>query len=136
MASHEFLEHTSETVLRVRAADLSGVVAEAGRAFAGLVRRGGPVPAATLPPREIVLFAPDDAALLVDWLNELLFLAEHERWLAVAFDAVEAGEGRVRATVRGARLAEPPAFVKAATMGGLRLQRTADGLEAEVTLDV
>lgn len=134
--SHEFLEHTSETLLRVRASDLGALLAEAGRALADLACRGSPVPAAEGPPREIIVSSTDDAALLVDWLNELVFLAERERWLAVAFDAVEAGAARARAKVRGARLAEPPVLVKAATMGGLRLAPEDDHLVAEVTLDV
>jgi SHS2 domain-containing protein len=132
---HEFLEHTSETVLRVRAATLGDLLAEAGRALAALLLRGS-AGAPEGPARAVTVTAADDAALVVDWLNELLYLAERERWVAVVFDRVEAGGGTARAEVRGARVATPPTLVKAATMGGLRLALTEGGVEAEVTLDV
>jgi SHS2 domain-containing protein len=134
-AHHTFLEHTSETVLQVRAATLGELLAEAGRALAGLQLRSVE-PAATGQVRTITVTAADDAVLVVDWLNELLYLAERERWVAVAFDRVAAGDGAVQAAVRGMTVPAPPAFVKAATLGGLRLARVAGGLEAEVTLDV
>jgi SHS2 domain-containing protein len=54
----------------------------------------------------------------------------------VEFEVREATERGVQARVRGARVREAPATVKAATLHGLRLEKTAEGLEAEITLDV
>ena len=134
-ASHEFLEHTSETVVRVRAPSFAALLAQAGRALAELELRGRS-PLAPGPWREVTLRSRDGAALLVDWLNELLFIAERERWVPTEFVVEEADAGHVRAMVRGVRVAEPPTFVKAATMGGLRLDQAGGTLVAEVTLDV
>jgi len=132
---HEFLEHTSETVVRVRAPSLAALLEEAGRALAELELRGRSAPV-TGPWREVTLRSSDRAALLVDWLNELLFIAERERLVPAEFEVQEADAGYVRARVRGVRLAEPPAFVKAATMGALSLKEADGTLVAEVTLDV
>jgi len=134
-ARHEFLEHTSETVVRLTAPSLSALLAEAGRALGELELRGRS-PRERGPWREVALRSPDRAALLVDWLNELLFIAERERWIPTEFAVLEAEEDHVRARVRGVRVAEPPTFVKAATMGGLRLTEVGGALLAEVTLDV
>ena len=134
-AGHEFLEHTSETVVRVRAPSLAALLEEAGRALAGLELRGRPARVAG-PWREVTLRSSDRAALLVDWLNELLFIAERERWVPAEFEVQEADAHHMRARVRGVRLAEPPVFVKAATMGGLSLAESGGMLVAEVTLDV
>jgi SHS2 domain-containing protein len=129
------LEHRSEIVLRLGAASLADLLAEAGRALGGLLLAGGArVPGG--PDREIRLPARDPPALLVDWLNELIFLAETERWVGLEFVIRRADEHGVEASVSGMSLEEAPCRVKAATMHGLSIAPTADGLEAEVLLDV
>src|SRR4051794_9952269 len=89
---HRWLDHTSEVQLEVEAESLAGLAAEAGRALGLLLLRGGvhDVPARPEgPAREIQVESVDREALLVDWLNEILFLAEVERWVAVEFDVLE-----------------------------------------------
>jgi SHS2 domain-containing protein len=133
--SHEVLDHTSEVRLRVRAGTMSELLAEAGRALAAL-QLGGSGGPATGPWREIEVSSPDPAALLADWLNELVFLAETEHWVATEFD-IDPTEGRsVRARVRGVEVERVPGLVKAATLHGLRLEEVPGGVEGEVILDV
>lgn len=134
-ASHELLAHTAEVRLRVRAPDFPALAAEAGRALAA-IELGGAAPPAGGAAREIVVRASDEAALLVDWLNELIFLAETERWVATEFvtEPGDALELRVRA--RGVSVDTAPSRVKAATHHGLDVRRTGGGVEAEVVLDV
>jgi SHS2 domain-containing protein len=79
-------------------------------------------------------------ALLVDWLNDLVFLFEargavcsgfsFESWSETAYEAVALGE-----PADPGRHA-PRDVVKAATYHGLSVTATADGLEARVILDV
>jgi SHS2 domain-containing protein len=133
--SHRFVEHTSEVILELRAGSWPALLEEAARGFGELELRGRAAPAAATD-RSITLAAADEPALLVDWLNEFVYLAERERW--VATDAwVAAADGHaVRATARGVTLDEPPALVKAATLHGLTIRRTDDGVTAAVVLDV
>jgi len=121
--------------MRVRAPDFPALAAEAGRALATL-ELPGPLPAATGPGREIVVRAGDVGALLVDWLNELIYLAEAERWVATAFTPRPAAEHELRISARGVLVDPAPSRVKAATHHGLAVRRVAGGLEAEVVLDV
>jgi SHS2 domain-containing protein len=72
----------------------------------------------------------------VDWLNELVFLAETDRWVATEFRPRSAGEGEMRIAARGVQVNEAPSLVKAATHHGLEVRPLADGLEAEVVFDV
>jgi SHS2 domain-containing protein len=133
--SHEVLEHRSEIALRIRASGFSELLAEAGHALAGIQLAGADcVPGG--PAREVRIPARDHAALLVDWLNELIFLAETERWVGLEFEVRSADEQGVVAVVSGVTLEQAPSRVKAATMHGLRLTRVPHGLEAEVLLDV
>jgi SHS2 domain-containing protein len=133
--SHEVADHTSEVQVRLRAGRLADLLAEAGRALAGLQLRGLPLRAEG-EWRPIEVTAPDRDRLLADWLNELIYLAESDRWVATEFDLVTAGPGALRGRARGVTLDRAPGLVKAATMHGLRVDEVPGGLSAEVILDV
>lgn len=149
-SGHEFLDHTSEIVVRLHAGSFPELIAEAGWAFASLVPADAErhdVPAA----RELTLEGSDPAAMLVDWMNELVFLAEAERWIPSEISVQEETDGAtgpdsatdrgsstsvVRVRARGRILEQPFVLVKAATLHGVEVRRGPDGIEAEVTLDV
>lgn len=133
--THRFVDHTSEIGLRVQAATFPEMLAEAGRGLARLLLRERPGEAAG-EAREIEVSSHDREALLVDWLNELLFEAEVRFWIPVEFEVLEASDTHIRARVRGATVEVPPSIVKAATFHGLEVLETPEGLEAEVILDV
>jgi SHS2 domain-containing protein len=138
--SHEVVDHTSEIRLRIRAGSLAELLAEAGRALARLELRGGRA-VATGDWRPLTVSAADRAALLVAWLNELVFLAEAERWVPIDFEIgraeeSSAGESAVWARARGMSVDRSPGLVKAATLHGLRVDAIPGGLEGEVVLDV
>ena len=133
--SHELLPHVGELGIRLRGSGIAEVLREGAMALSDLLLPAGPPPGPVLV-REIVLGAPDRAALLVDWLNELLFLAERDRWVPSRIDLLEASETQLRATASGPVLEQAPALVKAATWHGLRFDRRDGGFEAEVLLDV
>lgn len=132
--SSELLEHTAEIRVRVRAPTFGELAAEAGRALARIQLGRAPM-TPTGAWRKIEVHSTDRAALLVDWLNELIFLAETERWVPVEFQVVRDTDTMLRMLVRGVSVAEAPARVKAATFFGLNIRPT-DGLEAEVVFDV
>jgi SHS2 domain-containing protein len=93
--SHEIADHVSEVRLRVRAGSLGDLLEEAGRAVAQLQLRGADAARGTW--RMIEISARDRAALLVDWLNELIFPAGAKRWVGADFEVDSAQDGRVRA---------------------------------------
>ena len=131
----ELLEHTAEAKVRVRAPSFGELAAEAGRALARIQLGRAP----TLPTgawRTIEVHSTDREALLVDWLNELIFLAETERWVPAAFQVVSDTSTKLRMLARGISVEEAPARVKAATFSGLAIRPIPDGLEADVVFDV
>lgn len=131
----ELLEHTAEVRVRVRASSLGELAAEAGRAVARIELAGEPPPADGYA-RVLEVRAPDPEALLVDWLNELIFLAEAERWIATDFAVEVATDTELRMRVRGAQVERAPARIKAATFHGLKVAAVAGGVQAEIVLDV
>lgn len=132
---HRWVDHTAEVQLQVEADSLAGLLAEAGRALGALLLRGRPAEPSG-EPRTIEVSSVDREALLVDWLNEIVFLAEVERWVAVDFDVSQASETHLKARARGVSMDEPPALVKAATFHGLAVEERDGGLQAEVIFDV
>ena len=134
-ASVELVEHPGEVRLRLRAATLGELAIVAGRALAELELGHSPGPARG-PWREVVVSGRDKEAALVHWLNELIYLAETDRWVGVEFTAGRATETELRMRVRGITVDEAPSRVKAATFHGLRIAAVTDGVEADVVLDV
>jgi len=132
---HNWLDHTSEIQLEVGGESLGGLAAEAGRAL-GLMLLRGSAPEPSGPTRTLEVSSADREALLVDWLNEILFVAEVELWVAVDFDILESSPTHLKAAARGVPVEEPPALVKAATFHGLRVEEGEDGFQAEVIFDV
>ena len=132
---HRWADHTAEIQLQVGAESLGDLATEAGRAL-GLLLLRGRAGEPSGPSRELEVASADREALLVDWLNEILFVAETELWVPVEFEIREASPTRLRATARGVEVEEPPSNVKAATFHGLRVEERDDGLHAEVIFDV
>jgi SHS2 domain-containing protein len=135
LPSHEMRRHTSEVALHVRAGSLGDLLAEAGRGLAEVELAGADcIPGG--PARPIFVSSSDREALLVDWLNELIFLADLDRWVAMDFSIDLAESTQVRARVSGVTLEWAPSRVKAATFHGLRVENVPGGLEATIILDV
>lgn len=131
----EVIEHPGEVRLRLRGASLGELASVAGAAVAELEMGRTPGPAQG-EWRPIVVQGRDPAAVLVHWLNELIYLAETDRWVASEFAVEATSETELRIRARGVTVDEAPSRVKAATFHGLRIVPAADGLEADVVLDV
>lgn len=103
---------------------------DALRAFAEVVGEGAGDERAF----EVELDAPDGAALLARWLEELVFLAETEGF--VPGDAeFDLGENRLSGVLRG-RIGEPSPLVKAVTYHGLAFEEHNGRWRARAVLDV
>jgi len=131
---HELLPHTGELVLQLRGRRIADVLEQAALALSDLLLPAQPAPG----PERVKRFrldAPDRAALLIDWLNELLYLAERDHWVPTRVE-VRASETHLEARAAGPELAEAPSLVKAATWHDLRFEPRNGGYEARVLLDV
>ncbi|HEY3356310.1 MAG TPA: archease [Polyangia bacterium] len=134
-ASHEFLEHVGELELRIEAPSREELFAEAARALGSEILRGAPGSpdeAAML----VTLQAADPAALLVEFLNEIVYRADAEGRVLTRFEFDRLTATEVRARGRGVRLrAASP--VKAATYHGAMVAPAAGGgFVARVILDI
>jgi SHS2 domain-containing protein len=129
---HEWVDHTGEVELHVRAASREELFAEAAVALADLLGedvQGDPVA------RAVEVRAADDAALLADWLGELVWLAESEQLVPACVLALDVAGGVARGTVE-LRRARRRDLVKAVTYHRLTCAQVGDGWQATVVLDV
>jgi SHS2 domain-containing protein len=135
---YETFEHTADVGLRVRAADLQCLFADAGRGLFSLIV---PDLASVRASESVEIDVPGDVSelLLFDWLSELLYIYESRHLLLVEFDVTIDGTG-VHATARGEAIDLARHLldheVKAITYHGLKLERDADGWLAEVIVDI
>ncbi len=129
---YRFVEHVGEIELELEATSEAGIFEAAMAAFAELVGVGdGGEPVVHV----VELAADEPALLLVDWLGELVFLAEVERFVPEHLAAVDLLDGRLRATVAG-HCGQPRHVVKAVTLSRLDLDRDGETWHGRVVLDV
>jgi SHS2 domain-containing protein len=135
---YETFDHTADLGLRIRAADLNTLFAEAGLALTSVLvdDSAAVAPAQRL---EIDLPADDLEYLLFDWLKALLYHFENQRMVCSRFE-VQVNEAGLHASAWGEPMDDarhaPAHEVKAITYHGLRVERTDEGWLAEVIVDI
>jgi SHS2 domain-containing protein len=132
------LPHTADLAWRLWGASIPELFENAGRALsATLTDRRYLRRRAT---REVSLTSVDREALLVDWLNHLLYLFDVDGFLGRDFQVVSLTGERLEARVTGESFdpARHPSLtaVKAATFHQLSIVAVKDGWEATVVLDL
>lgn|SRR5512146_386766 len=136
MNSFEEVEHTADWAFRARGATPAELFENAARAMFAL-QAGGPWPArAEGEARSVEVQGFDRETLLVNWLNELLYLQEKRGETYGDFKVQAISETRLRAQVRGRPGQNAARMIKAVTFHGLEIKRTPDGWEATVVVDV
>ena len=129
---YHWVEHTAELELRIEAETPEAVFADALAALAELLANehaGGPASF------DVELTAADRATLLVDWLGELVYLAETKDFVPERTHELAVDENRVTAKVEG-HVGRPSPLVKAVTYHGLELKDEGGVWKARLVLDV
>ena len=135
---YETFDHTADIGLRISAATLPELLAEAGRGFSSLIVANlsdvRPVEERTI---EVAGLDPD--YLLFDWLNELVYLLDREHLVFSQF-SVTVSDAGLTATCRGEPIDSTrhqlEHEVKAVTYHDLKVEQDEEGWVAEVILDI
>ncbi len=129
----EELPHTADWALRVRAASLPELFAEAAR---GMNTLSGAQPAlGSRISRTFTSTAPDAESLLVAFLSELVFAAEQEKLVFDTFE-VTVEVPQLHVELSGAPILSINKLIKAVTYHNLQIRPTDSGFEAEIVFDV
>lgn len=130
--SYRWVEHTAELELEIEAATEAGVFVDALRALFELLGDGHRFDRVR---REVSVYARERSVLLLEWLDELVFLAETEDLVPIEVERMELSDGGLVASVRCDR-GDPRHLVKGATYHRLAFERCGGGFRARVVLDV
>lgn len=134
----EILDHTADIGLIVFGEDLKTLFENAGEAFFHLITDLRRV--RENEERRIELKGESLERLMVDWLNELLYLHDVESLLFRKFEIEAVGEEGLKAKVKGepfqAGIHVIKAGVKAVTHHQIQVKRESGGWRAQVILDL
>jgi SHS2 domain-containing protein len=132
--SFDEIEHTADRAFRVRGRDLADLLVNAARAMhtLGGVGSSGETSATW----DLEVEGIDQESLLVNWLNEILFLEQKHQIVCEEFQIYELKDYHLRARVETRESSDYQTDIKAVTFHNLRICKTPAGLEAEVVVDV
>ncbi len=134
----EVIAHTADIAVEVCGRDLADLLVNAAHALYSVVLSDPPPSGET--ERIVTIDALDDDALVVDWLNELIYLLDAEHLAFADFDVRRAADGQAVIRCRAHRLGGTGTHrlreVKAATYHMARLRRTPSGYTYRMVFDV
>ena len=134
MQAFEEVEHTADWAFRAHGRDLAQLFANAAHGMFEL--QGGAAEGETPVAREIAVSGTDRETLLVNWLNELLYLQETQQESYSRFDILEISDTHLRASVHGCSHWPQGRMIKAVTFHNLEVKPSATGWEATIVVDV
>jgi len=133
----EIVNHTADVGIIAYGADISETFANAARALFSLITELDDVEEVLY--RDIELTAVDEESLLVEWLNELIYLFDAENVIFKRFDIIELNNTRLKARSYGEKVDSSrhklKTGVKAATYHMLKVDR-GNGCKAQVLFDI
>jgi SHS2 domain-containing protein len=136
MMSFQEIEHTADRAFRVTGRDLTALLENAARAMQALDKDEAGPTAERLETREIEVEGVDGESLLVNWLNEILYLEQVHHLVCEEFHIDDLKNHCLRARVETRECDRTYTHIKAVTFHNLKIRETSDGLEAEIVVDV
>lgn len=136
MRGYEILEHTADVGLRAIAPDITSLFEQATR---GLCDIAGIWQEQSGTPVEIGVEARDREGLVVDWLNEVLYVHDSQNVAICSVEVDEVSEKQARGRIIVRPLgegAETAIQVKAVTYHQLAVRQTSSGWNATVFFDI
>jgi len=128
------VEHTADRAFTVRGRDLAELFELAARAL-GVVQ-GQSAATRENVSRPVEVSGVDRETLLVNWLNEILYLQDVHKESYSHFEVAAISDTFLRASLLGEPDASSRRIIKAVTFHGLKIDRLPDGWEATIVVDV
>ncbi len=133
----ETIDHTADVGIIAYGADISQAFANAARALFSLITELDDVEEVLY--RDTELAAPDEESLLVEWLNELIYLFDVENIVFKRFDITRLSNTQLKARSYGEKVDSSKhklkTGVKAATYHMLKVDR-GNGCQLQVLFDI
>jgi SHS2 domain-containing protein len=133
----EIIDHTADIGLIIHGYSLKELFANAAAGMFSLMTDTDKIKPVIK--HEIELSAGDTESLLIDWLNELLYLLDVNRVVFGKFEITELTDNRLKAVCYGEKINgnhEIRREIKAATYHMLNLSKEGKGYKARVIFDL
>ena len=133
----DIVDHTADVGIIAYGTDMSQAFANAAKALFNLITELDDVE--EILHRDIKLTAPDQESLLVEWLNELIYLFDAEGIIFKRFDITQLNSTRLKARSYGEKVNSSKhglkTGVKAATYHMLKVDKD-NGCKVQVLFDI
>lgn len=138
MKKYEVLEHTADLKIRAFGKDLKELFYNMAEGmFNSISPKTVKLKVELEEKREkISISSPDREALLVDWLNELLYLYNVNRKIYTDFKISKLTDTELEAEVFGVAPEEEELLIKAATYHGLKIEKKNETWQVTVVFDI
>ena len=138
MKKYETIDHTADLGIKIYGKDAKELFANAGYAFFDLFAELENVRADV--EKEIIVEGGSWEDLMIEWLRELLYLAQAEEYIFTEFEIKEINVERLRAIAKGEKI-DPDRHhvkteIKAVTYHELTVEENAEGWTAQVIFDL
>lgn len=134
MGGWQELEHTADLALHIWGDDLRDLFVSAAKGMFTMVATPSTTGETIVVP--VSLAALDLESLLVDWLNELLYLHETRRVVFITYEFETLTPTELNAVVQGRPVGKSLNYIKAATFHNLNVVASKAGHEVDVVFDV
>ncbi len=136
--NYEFIEHTADIGIRVRASSLKGLFINTALAMFDIIAEKKHSADTTQEKIEIKQQAQNPEELFINWLNELLSLSAAKELIFCDFKINKFDKNNLEAVATGSNMADYKVNteIKAATYHGLKLEERNGRWLAELILDV
>ncbi|MBZ5574028.1 MAG: archease [Acidobacteriia bacterium] len=132
--SAEEVEHVADRAFRVRGRNLAELLEKAAQALVALDEEA---PLSEHFVRQVIeVDGSDRETLLVNWLNEILYLEQTHHEFYDHFLLSDVTENHFCAQLYGRQLDHSVTSLKAVTFHNLEVKESSEGLEATVVVDV
>jgi len=134
----EVIAHAADIAVEVHGRDPTDLLINAAHALYSVALSDAPSRGEVV--RTVTLESIDNEALVIDWLNELIYLLDAERLAFSDFVIRQTADGRAVIRCSGERLGSTRLRrvrdMKAATYHMVRLRRTSTGYACRIVFDV
>ena len=138
MARYEVIDHTADVGIIAYGKDLKEAFANAAYGMFSQIADLKEIKEEVK--REVDIQSSDREALLVDWLNELLYIFDVDHIIFSRFDITELSQNSLKASVYGEKIDtsrhQLKTSVKAATYHMLKVEKKKNGAKVQFILDI
>ncbi len=131
----ELIDHTADVGIVAYGTNVKEAFANAARGMFSIITELDEIAEAEY--RDIELTAPDQESLLVEWLNELIYLFDTENILFKRFDITQLSDTQLKARAYGEKVAKHKlkTGIKATTYHMLKVERN-KGCRVQALFDI